>query len=233
MRLSVTVRVSLDGGLLRSVSALKGVLLESKGSGDLTGGRAVAALRRLDLALVVAAQVGVPVRALGRAVERHERELGDREPGIELDRDAREVRDLERQRAAEARVDEAGGRVDDEAEAPDRALALDARDDVVGQLDPLQRPPEDELAGVDDERRRPPRPRRRSVRFVGGSRRSIAAARWLWKTRKPSPSRTSTDAGWTMPGSHGSILMRPALDEARMVPSERTEVGGMGRKLPR
>ena len=35
---------------------------------------------------------------------------------------------------------------------PERALALDPRDDVVGQLDPLERPAEAELAGVDHER---------------------------------------------------------------------------------
>ena len=36
-----------------------------------------------------------------------------------------------------------------------------------------------------------------SVRFSGGWRRSIAEARWLWKTRNESPSRRSTLAGWT------------------------------------
>src|SRR3712207_2210304 len=145
VRLSVTVRVSLP-------SALKGGSPSSKWSSDLTGGRAVATLRRLDLALVVATQIGVAVWALRRAVERHERELRDRQAGVELDRHAGEVRDLERERPAEARIDEAGGRVDDQAQAPDRALALDARDDVVRQLDPLLRAPEDELARVDDER---------------------------------------------------------------------------------
>jgi hypothetical protein len=42
--------------------------------------------------------------------------------------------------------------VDDEAQAAEARLALDPRDDVVGQLDPFERPPEAELAGVDDER---------------------------------------------------------------------------------
>src|SRR4051812_40561920 len=40
-------------------------------------GLAVARLGRLELALVVAAELPVPVRALGRRVERHERQLGD------------------------------------------------------------------------------------------------------------------------------------------------------------
>src|SRR5215207_2020072 len=66
-----------------------------------------------------------------------------------------------------------------------------------------------------------------SVRFVGGSRRSIAAARWLWKTRKEPPSRRSTDAGWTIPASHGSITTRPSATRRRIVPSERTEAGAL------
>src|SRR5215216_2690007 len=64
-----------------------------------------------------------------------------------------------------------------------------------------------------------------SVRFVGGSRRSIAAARWLWNTRKEPPSRRSTDAGWTIAGSHGSITTLPSATRRRIVPSERTDVG--------
>jgi hypothetical protein len=97
-------------------------------------------------------EVRVAVRALRRLVERHERQLGDRLARPEDDRHAREVGDLERERALEARVDEAGGGVHDEAEPPQRRLALDPRDHVVGQLDVLLRAAEDELAGVDDER---------------------------------------------------------------------------------
>jgi hypothetical protein len=42
--------------------------------------------------------------------------------------------------------------VDDQAESSERRLALDPGDDVVGQLDVLERPAEAELARVDDER---------------------------------------------------------------------------------
>src|SRR4051812_33184862 len=64
-----------------------------------------------------------------------------------------------------------------------------------------------------------------SVRFRGGSRRSIAVVRWLWKTRKESPRRRSTDAGWTRSASHGSILIRPSSTRRRIAPSESTETG--------
>src|SRR3954470_21653340 len=72
-----------------------------------------------------------------------------------------------------------------------------------------------------------------SVRFVGGSRRSIAAARWLWKTRNELPSRRSTLAGWTRSGSQGSMRMRPSSTRRRIVPSDRTEVGMPGWYGPR
>src|ERR1700737_2582110 len=67
----------------------------------------VAALCRRDLSLVMAAQLRVAVGTQRRRVERHERELGDRQPRIQLDRDAREVGELERQRPLPARVAEA------------------------------------------------------------------------------------------------------------------------------
>ncbi len=54
--------------------------------------------------------------------------------------------------AVPAGVDEAGGRVDEEPEAAQRALALQARDEVVRQADPLERGAEHELAWVEDER---------------------------------------------------------------------------------
>ena len=51
-----------------------------------------------------------------------------------------------------AGVDEAGGAVDQQAEAAERALALQARDEIVGERDPLERRAEHELAGMQDER---------------------------------------------------------------------------------
>ena len=161
-------------------------------------GAVVARLGGLDLALVVAAELGVPVGALRRPVERHERQLGDRQAGPQLDRDAREVVELERQRALPARVAEAGGRVDDQPEAPERGLALDPRDDVVRQLDPLRACARGRTRRGGSRTARPRATSTCSVRFVGGSRRSIAVTRWLWKTRNESPSRRSTLAGCTM-----------------------------------
>ena len=54
--------------------------------------------------------------------------------------------------AGEARVDEAGGRVREQSEPAERGLALEARRDVVGQRDELERAAEHELARVQDER---------------------------------------------------------------------------------
>ena len=113
---------------------------------------AIAALGCLDLALVVTAEVLVAVRPQRRRVERHERQLRDRQARVELDRHAREVVELERQRALPAGVAEAGGGVHDQPEPAELDLALDPRDDVVGQLDVLERAAEAELAGVDHER---------------------------------------------------------------------------------
>ena len=54
--------------------------------------------------------------------------------------------------SVEAWVDESGGRVDEEAEAAEQRLAVESRDEVVGQRDPLERRTEHELAGMEDER---------------------------------------------------------------------------------
>ena len=143
--------------------------------GSLPHGPPVAGLGRGRPGPGSASRARASRRALGGPVERHERQLGDRQAGVELDRHAREVGDLERQRALEARVDEAGGGVDDQPEAAERArLALDPRDDVVGQLDPLLRArrARTRRGGSRTARRRRPRPPRSGS--CGGSRRSIA-----------------------------------------------------------
>ena len=49
-------------------------------------------------------------------------------------------------------VDESGGAMDQQAEAPERALALDALHEVVRQAEALSRRPEHELARMQDER---------------------------------------------------------------------------------
>ncbi len=112
----------------------------------------VAALGRGPLSLIVAAKSRTSVRTQRRSVERHERQLGDRQTWVEPDRHACQVVELERQRPLEARVAETRRRVDDQAQSPETRLALDPRDDVIGDLNPLERAPETELAGVDDER---------------------------------------------------------------------------------
>src|SRR5215210_159805 len=53
--------------------------------------------------------------------------------------------------AVPTRVDEPGGRVDQQTEATKRALAFESSDQVVGQTHPLERRAEDELARVQDE----------------------------------------------------------------------------------
>ena len=59
----------------------------------------------------MAAQAGASVWPGGRPVERHERQLRDRQPRVEPDRHAREVVELERQGSLKARIAEAGRRV--------------------------------------------------------------------------------------------------------------------------
>src|SRR4051812_40198299 len=117
---------------------MRATLSEDRGRAPPLTGRGrtalVSRLGRLDLAVVVAAELRVAVWALGGLVERHEAQLRDRQPGAQDDRHAVEVRDLQGERAGEAWIDEAGGRVDDEAEPAEAGLALDAGDDVGRQL---------------------------------------------------------------------------------------------------
>ena len=107
-----------------------------------------------------ASRMPLTVRVLGRRAEPEEAELADLHAGPEHDRQRRDVGQLEGDVAGEARVDEAGRRVGQQAEPAERALALDARGEVVGQRHGLERRAEDELARVQDERvlvRRRPR----------------------------------------------------------------------------
>src|SRR5437773_1725072 len=99
----------------------------------------------------MAPQIGVSVGPFGGSIEGHETELRDRQSGPQNDRHAVEVGDLEREAAAKAGVDEAGRGVDDQTEPAQTRFPFDSRDDVIGELDALDRPAEDELAGVDDE----------------------------------------------------------------------------------
>ncbi len=112
----------------------------------------VARRRRPALPLVLRTDLLRAVRVLRRTVELEERELRDAHAGVQQDRQRRDVGELERHVAVEAGVDEPCGRVHDEAEPCERALALEPRDDVIGQGDALERRAEHELTGVEDER---------------------------------------------------------------------------------
>ena len=78
-------------------------------------------------------------------------ELRQSHSRVEFDGDAAQVAELEGDLALEAGIDEAGGGVDDDGEAADGASALDAGDEVVGDLDPLEGGAEYEFTGVEDE----------------------------------------------------------------------------------
>src|SRR4051794_9289716 len=108
--------------------------------------------RRLELALVLGPERLGAVRPLHGAAHPEEADLADAHPGVQGDREVGDVRELERERALPARIDVARGRVDQQPQAPERRAAFEPGHDVVGELHPLQRPAEHELAGVEDER---------------------------------------------------------------------------------
>src|SRR5690349_24859936 len=91
--------------------------------GRASDGRAVEPLERparggAALALVARAVLLGPVGVLARRGEPEEAELPDLHPGVELDRQRRDVGQLERDVAGEAGVDEARRRVGEQAEPP-------------------------------------------------------------------------------------------------------------------
>src|SRR5664280_1892631 len=108
--------------------------------------------RGLALALVLRAEPGAAVRPLDGGRDAEEADLANPHPLVERDRQARDVRELEREVALPARVHVAGGRVDQQAESAKRALSLEAADQVVRQLHPLDRLAEHELPRMEDER---------------------------------------------------------------------------------
>src|SRR5690606_26228651 len=77
--------------------------------------------------------------------------LADPLARVELHRGAPDVRELERDRAVEARTDEAGGGVYDHGQPPIAAAPRDARHQIVGEAHPLHGAAEGELAGVQHE----------------------------------------------------------------------------------
>src|SRR3954470_19407175 len=76
----------------------------------------IAARRRALLALVLRADLARAVGRLRRLGHLHERDLPDLHAGVDRYRQVRDVRELERHVAVPAWIDEARGRVDQEAE---------------------------------------------------------------------------------------------------------------------
>ena len=77
----------------------------------------------LGLALVLRAELLGAVRPLHRRAHPEEADLADPHPVVEGDRQVGDVRELERQRPLPARVHVAGRRVDEQAEAAQRATS--------------------------------------------------------------------------------------------------------------
>ncbi|GMU78917.1 MAG: hypothetical protein AMXMBFR46_17100 [Acidimicrobiia bacterium] len=89
---------------------------------------------------------------LGGSGHLEEGDLTDLHPGVEGDRQVGDVRQLEREVTVEPRVHEPRGRVGEQPEASERALAVETGGEVVGQHHPLERRRENELSRVEDER---------------------------------------------------------------------------------
>src|SRR5215207_330544 len=89
---------------------------------------------------------------LRRAGQVEEAQLTDLHARPELDRERRHVRQLERHVPGEPGVDEARGRVGQQAQAAERTLALQSRRDVITERHGLVGRREYELAGMQNER---------------------------------------------------------------------------------
>src|SRR3954447_24385302 len=105
----------------------------------------------LGLPLVLAARLPGAIGVLDGPIHAHEGDLADRHAAVDRDRQGGEVGELEGEIPLESRIDEAGRRMDHQAQAAERALPLQARDQVVRQADPLERLSQNELAGVQHE----------------------------------------------------------------------------------
>jgi NAD+ synthase len=108
--------------------------------------------RRPPLALVARRVLGRSVGLLGRRRQPDETELADLHAGPELDRQCRDVRQLERDVSTESRVDEACGGVGEKAEPTKRALAFQTRGHVIRKRHEFVGGTEHELPRMQDER---------------------------------------------------------------------------------
>ena len=122
--------------------------------------------------------------------------------------------------------------MDDQPEAAEGALPLDAGDDVVGQLDVLLAcAPRTNSPGWMTNGSSAPistcsvRLSRRLARSIAGDAEVVEDA------ERSGPGAGRRDAGWTIAGSQGSILIRPSSTRRRIVPSESTDVGIAGGSL--
>ena len=88
---------------------------------------------------------------LSRTRKLEQAQLADLHPGIQLDRQRRHVRKLQRHVTRKPRIDEPCGGVGEQAEAAERGLALKPAGDVVGQGDYLVGGTEHKLTGMQDE----------------------------------------------------------------------------------
>ena len=106
---------------------------------------------RAPLALVAGADALAAVGPLARAGQPEQAQLPDLHPRPQRDRQVGDVRQLQRDVAAEPGVDEARRRVGEQAEAAERALAFQPSGEVVGQRDGLERRTEHELTRMEHE----------------------------------------------------------------------------------
>src|ERR687898_1456706 len=112
----------------------------------------VAARGGAALALVLRAGGVAAVRMICGGGHEEERDLADLHAGIDRDGKGRDVRELEGQVAVPAGVNEAGGRVREQPEAPQRALPVEAGGEIIREPHPFERRGERELGRVEDER---------------------------------------------------------------------------------
>src|SRR6201993_5267997 len=108
--------------------------------------------RRSALALILRPDPRAAVGMLGGAGQPQDAQLADLHPRPERDREIGDVGELQCDVAAEAWVDEACGRVGEQAQTSQRRLALQSARQVVWQRAQFQRRAEHELAGVQHER---------------------------------------------------------------------------------
>src|SRR6266545_1118666 len=93
---------------------------------------------RVALPAVLAADPRVAIADLDRARQALEADLADLHAVVQGDRQVSHVRQLQRQVAFPAGIDVARRGVDEQAQAPKRALPFEPGDEVIRQLDALE-----------------------------------------------------------------------------------------------